>query len=144
MTPQDPLFSDAGGRASRAHLSVRELALTWRRRAQEMRRFGALPNAASFEVAADELEAALRDENDQPLTLGQAAAESGYSEDHLGRELRLGRIPNAGKRHAPRIRRADLPRKPRHSSARPFGEYDPVADARSLLADRLQSNGGGQ
>jgi hypothetical protein len=74
-----------------------------------MQRCGALPSAASFEVAADELEAALRDEREQPLTLGQAAAESGYSEDHLGRELRLGRVPNAGKRHAPRIRRADLP-----------------------------------
>jgi hypothetical protein len=45
--------------------SLRELALIWRRRAQEMQRCGALPNAASFVVAAEELEAALREENDE-------------------------------------------------------------------------------
>jgi hypothetical protein len=36
---------------------------------------------------------------------------SGYSADYLGRMLRSGSIPNAGRPHAPRIRRADLPRK---------------------------------
>ena len=45
------------------------------------------------------------------MTLAQAAVASGYSADHLGREVREGRIPNAGRPHAPRIRRANLPRK---------------------------------
>jgi len=91
----------------------------------------------TFEVAANELEAALRDEADELLTLSQAAAESGYSEDHLGRELRAGRIPNAGRPGAPRVRRVDLPKKPRRLSAGEPHAYDPVADARSLLASRL-------
>jgi hypothetical protein len=45
------------------------------------------------------------------LNLRQASAESGYSPDHLGRLVRDGKIPNAGRPNAPRIRRTDLPRK---------------------------------
>ncbi|MDE2782551.1 MAG: hypothetical protein OXK77_06320, partial [Gemmatimonadota bacterium] len=41
----------------------------------------------------------------------EAARESGYSADHLGRLVRDGRIPNAGRPGAPRIARTDLPRK---------------------------------
>jgi hypothetical protein len=48
---------------------------------------------------------------DELLTLRQAARESGYSADHLGRLVKTGAIPNAGRPHAPRIRRRDLPRK---------------------------------
>ncbi len=45
------------------------------------------------------------------LHLRDAARESGYSADHLGRLVREGKIPNVGRPHAPRIRRGDLPRK---------------------------------
>ncbi|HKV51093.1 MAG TPA: hypothetical protein VJO52_07835 [Gemmatimonadaceae bacterium] len=48
------------------------------------------------------------------LTLGGAAAESGYSTDHLRRLIRDGKVPNAGRRHAPLVRRCDLPIKPGH------------------------------
>jgi hypothetical protein len=44
----------------------------------------------------------------------EAARESGYSAEHLGRLIRTGRIPNAGRRSAPRVRRGDLPAKPAH------------------------------
>ena len=43
--------------------------------------------------------------------LVEAARESGYSADHLGRLVRDGKIPNAGRPGAPRIARRDLPRK---------------------------------
>ena len=43
------------------------------------------------------LEEALAAENDEVLTLQRAAAESGYSADHLGRLVREGKIPNAGR-----------------------------------------------
>jgi hypothetical protein len=46
------------------------------------------------------------------LSLTAAAQESGYSAGHLGREVKAGRIPNAGRENAPRILRRDLPRKP--------------------------------
>ena len=47
-----------------------------------------------------------------PLNLQQGAAESGYSPDHLGRLVKAGEIPNAGRENAPRILRKHLPRKP--------------------------------
>lgn len=47
-----------------------------------------------------------------PLSLRQAAAESGYHEDSLGRLVRQGKIPNVGRLHAPKIRRRDLPKRP--------------------------------
>ena len=39
------------------------------------------------------------------------ARESGHSADHLGRLVRDGNIPNAGRSGAPRIARQHLPRK---------------------------------
>lgn len=59
-----------------------------------------------------ELQAALEQHDDDVLTLAEASRESGYSDDHLGRQVRDGKIPNAGRANAPRIRRADLPLKP--------------------------------
>jgi hypothetical protein len=46
------------------------------------------------------------------LSLVDAAAECGYSADHLGRLVRSGQLPNSGRRKAPKIRRRDLPKKP--------------------------------
>jgi hypothetical protein len=68
--------------------------------------------ARAYELVADELDAALQGQDAELLNLTQAAAESGYSADHLGREIARGRIPNAGRRNAPKVRRTDLPRKP--------------------------------
>jgi len=62
------------------------------------------------EVLADFAEITRADASDA-LNLREAAEESGYSADHLGRLVREGKIPNAGRPNAPRIRRADLPRK---------------------------------
>jgi hypothetical protein len=63
--------------------------------------------------AADELQRALRAAEADILTVPEAARESGYSADRLKELIREGKIPNAGRKHAPRIRRGDLPRKPR-------------------------------
>ena len=60
---------------------------------------------------ADELEAT--------LSLVEAASESGYSADHLGRLVRDGKIPNAGRPGAPRIARKHLPRKCHSTGAPP-------------------------
>ena len=87
-----------------------DLSQNWRRRAEELRPF-AEPAARAFEIAADELEAALREQDGKLLTLTAAAAESGFSPDHLGRLVRDGKLPNYGRPHAPRIRLADVPRK---------------------------------
>lgn len=67
--------------------------------------------AQAFRECARELFDALRAHNDAVLTLAQAAAESGYNADHLGRQVRARRIPNAGRKGKPLIRRGDLPLK---------------------------------
>ena len=89
---------------------VRGLPATWRERAAQIRRY-APEAAAAFEDAASDLERELREADNDVLTLHEAQRESGYSADHLGRLLKAGAIPNVGRKHAPRIRRADLPRK---------------------------------
>ena len=91
-----------------------ELASEWRARAQELQDWGSGEGLArAWERAAIELEQALRQQQDETLNLKDAARESGYSADHLGELLRQQKIPNVGRRNAPRIRRADLPIKRR-------------------------------
>lgn len=87
-----------------------DLPRYWRALAKTLRPY-ADAAATAYERAADALDAALAAEQDDLLTLRGAAHMSGYSADHLGRLLRQGLIPNAGRPHAPRIRRADLPRR---------------------------------
>lgn len=94
-------------------MSISTLSLAWKARARTLRQWAAANEVATaWEAAASELEAALAKSEEQLLNLQAAAAESGYSAEHLGRLVREGRIPNAGRPNAPRIRLRDLPRKP--------------------------------
>jgi hypothetical protein len=122
-------------------VALRDLPGRWREQAGSLEHYGAPGNAATLRAAAAQLEAALRSSDDAPLTLAQAAAVSGYSEDHLARQLREQKIPNVGRPRAPRIRTADLPRKPRAIALAGAVLYDAGADARSLLAARLHHGG---
>ena len=92
--------------------SLAKLADNWRSLADQQRRFGAETHARILEYCADELAIALRLREEELLDLRQASIESGYSADHLGRLVRDGKLPNAGRRNAPKIRRIDLPRRP--------------------------------
>ena len=112
--------------------SETELPAVWRRRAIELRRYGAEAQATTLECAADDLDAALRRRDDELLTLSEAATESGYHAESLGRLVLDGKIPNAGRKGAPRIQRRDLPHKPKDVAVQPATTYDPVADARAL------------
>lgn len=95
------------------HDPAASLAEQWREQAAAHQRDGALvEGAALLRRCADELEARVAAYGAELLDLQDAAAESGYSADHLGRLVRDGTLPNAGRPHAPRIKRADLPRKP--------------------------------
>lgn len=91
---------------------MRELVTTWRERAAFLESLGATTGARAFTLAAKELDEALASRDDELLNLRQAAEESGYTDDHLGRQVRDGKIPNSGRENAPKIRRGDLPRKP--------------------------------
>lgn len=107
------------------------IAGTWRERAEQLRAWGAGdPLAKAWELAAMELEQALRLHQGETLSLKEAARESGYSADHLGELVRQEKIPNRGRPNAPRIRRADLPikRRPRRS----------ITDTNEITADDLR------
>ena len=92
-------------------VSVEALPATWRRQAKALRRYGGETPAVALESCAAELEATLRERDETILSVTEAARESGYSTDHLGRLVRDGKIPNAGRPGAPRIARRHLPRK---------------------------------
>jgi excisionase family DNA binding protein len=71
--------------------------------------------AAAYRRASEELEFALKEWEDELLTIEQAAEESGYSEDHLRELVRESKLPAEradGKKSRIKLRRRDLPRKP--------------------------------
>ena len=105
-----------------------ELAAEWRATADTLAAHGAEQGAATCRLHAAELEAALRAQDDELLDLTAASTESGYSPDRLRHMIAEGTVPNAGRRGAPRVRRADLPHKKRGSAG-----FDPTAAARRAL-----------
>ena len=88
-----------------------DLASRWRSKAELFREHEERSLALAYEKCARELEDALDERGSAALTLAQAAEQSGYSADHLGRLVREGKIPNAGRPGAPKIRVSDLPNK---------------------------------
>jgi hypothetical protein len=92
--------------------NLNDLPKEWRERAKMLRDYGGGDSAKAWDVAAAELDQALRDHNEDTLTLTEAAKVSGYTADHLGELVRSGKLPNAGRPNAPAIRRSDLPTKP--------------------------------
>jgi len=115
--------------------SPAQLAQGWRARAAQLRHWGGADGTArTWELAAEELDDALRRQSDDVLSLGEAAAASGYSADHLARLIREGKIPNAGRPNAPRVRRGDLPRKAGALPDVPATPmFDPTQIARSVV-----------
>jgi hypothetical protein len=90
---------------------MNELITRWLNRADELDPYA--PAAAeAYRRAADELRDAVRDHEMEALTVDEAAEESGFSAGHLRRLVQRGKLPNAGAKGSPRIRRRDLPRKP--------------------------------
>jgi len=130
--------------------SVRHAIAAIAAKASELRdAFGDDARARALEWAMAEVEAALTADTDHLLTLAEASARSGYSVHHLGRLIRRGRIPNSGRRGAPRIRVGDLPMRPRRAiplertptrstddARSALTRYDPRTDAQSLASRR--------
>ncbi len=90
---------------------ISELLEQWRAETALFRRRGLHQAADVAESYAADLEAAVHAYERTTLTLTEAATESGYSASHLGRMVRDGTIPNAGRANAPRIAMKDLPRR---------------------------------
>ena len=90
---------------------ILDLASEWLTRATMLREYGAEGQAAAIEACANELTDAIRAWQEEPLTLEEAVAESGYSYSTIQQRVAAGEIANAGTRGRPRVRRYDLPRK---------------------------------
>jgi hypothetical protein len=89
-----------------------EFVTKWTTEAEVMRQRGVLVNGALLlEEIVRDFDAVTGGRVGELLTLTDSATESGYSAEYLGTLIRQGKIQNAGRPHAPRIRRQDLPRK---------------------------------
>ena len=119
-------------------MSIDELRARWRGVRDMYEELGPEGHSRLVEAFLRDIEQLAASEQDKILTLTEAAEYSGYSVEHVGRLIRDGKIPNAGRRHAPRVRAADLPRRsPRQRLAREGEDtYNPVTDAWSLVSRR--------
>ena len=86
-----------------------DLPALWRERAETLSTFGDPNSARLWNIAATELERAMELSAVETLTVADAARISGYSAAYIGSLIKNGKITNAGRTHAPRIRRQDLP-----------------------------------
>lgn len=125
-----------------------KLAGTWRQHADTLRQYGDDRGGAVLEALADQLEQAIREHQNEVLTLAEAAQESGYSKRRLRELMAEGKLENQGEKGRPRILRRDLPVKPARNgrgthpvtsngSGKRVGTqshaYDPLQDARALV-----------
>jgi hypothetical protein len=73
----------------------------------------------------------------ETMSLTEAAERTGYSANHLGRLVRQGKLPNAGRKNAPRVRLRDLTLEVKPKLAdKSVRLYDPLSDAQSLRVRR--------
>ena len=111
-----------------------EILTRWQSRRADLARLHAqVDGAALIDEFLTDLEGIAAAE--QPVTLTQASTVSGYSADHLSRLIKSGQLTDYGRKHAPRVRTSECPRKP--AMALPDAQrYNPDADARSLKVRR--------
>ena len=71
------------------------------------------------------------------VSLTQAAERTGYSAEHIGRLVRHGKLPNAGRKNAPRVRLGDLSSQVKPKlGANSLRLDDPLSDAGRLRVRR--------
>lgn len=90
--------------------------------------------AKLMDVLLVDVREVLHAEECRMLSLREASIESGYSVSHLARLVRTGAIENVGRRYAPRVRAADVPR--RRFAEKGVSSYDVQTDARTLRIGR--------
>jgi hypothetical protein len=89
--------------------AMHDLIARWCSEAATVERCGHESTGKLLRRLAIEVDEALRDDQDETLTLAEAALESSYSTEHLRKRVAAETIPNAGEQGRPRIRRGDLP-----------------------------------
>lgn len=92
-----------------------DIIARWEARLAEWRQFKSQVDGAKVcEEVLEDFRAWQDAEENQLISLTDAARSSGYSREHLGRLVREGKIANHGSVQRPLVRRADLPTKPGH------------------------------
>src|SRR5688500_7915434 len=92
-------------------MTVAALVSKWRAIAVNFRTYCASPYAELIEQLAAELEAVVREQELEELSLEAAERESGYSYSALQKMVASGKLANVGEKGRPRVRRRDLPKK---------------------------------
>ena len=110
--------------------AIKDLIARWRAEAETVGRCGHESTGKLIRRLAVEVDEALKDDQDEALTLAEAALESSYSTEHLRKMVASGAIPNAGGKGRPRIRRSDLPSRPTNGRGH---HGSPEDDARVFL-----------
>lgn len=87
---------------------LRALVAEFEDRSRVLRACGAEGNAAAVDWCAERLAETLRELEFEELTIEEAAAETGLAYDTVQKQVADGRLPNAGRKNAPRVRRRDL------------------------------------
>jgi hypothetical protein len=121
--------------------TLSEIQARWEARQVEHSRLGTLvPFAALCAEVLDDLRELSIDDT---ITLKEASLLGGYSVDHLQRLVRQGTITNVGRKHAPRIRRQDVPTKPGRSVAAlpSTSPRDQLSARRRIVADAQTRKG---
>jgi hypothetical protein len=115
-------------------MNATDMLARWESRRGELARLHAqVDGAALVEEFLSDLEAMAADE--QPVTLTRAAAVTGYSADHLSRLIKSGKLKDHGRKHAPRVKVSECPRKPA-IAAIAGQQYNANTDALSLVGSR--------
>src|SRR5436190_24273195 len=96
-----------------------DLLQLWQQRADFLHQYGDPNSARIWRTAAVELERALEAFGAETLTVDEAAKVTGYTPDYIRKQIAAGDLPNAGRKNAPRVRRADLKVKPHGGRGRP-------------------------
>lgn len=90
---------------------LRELPERWQEEAERYEADGVLGHAALLHRVADELGETLDRWWLEELTIEEAAKERGLAYDTIQRRVASGDLPNVGRKHRPRVLRADLYRR---------------------------------
>ena len=88
--------------------ALRSLSGRWRDEADRFERDAVPGHAAVLRRVAGELDDVLRAWWTEPLRLQEAAEEAGLEYRAIQKRVERGRVPNVGKKGAPRVRRCDL------------------------------------
>jgi hypothetical protein len=119
-------------------MSRTDLISRWEARRADLAKLHALVDGASL-VAEFLLDLEQLGDSEPAVSLTEAAARKGYTADHFSRLIKLGKLRNWGRKHAPRVRVSECPTKPKPNGRLAGGyakAYDVITDARSLVSTR--------